>query len=628
MANSGDDGTDKSFPVNFVPCMSPRACSSAVSTDSVASVPDSIQPEEEHRYVELSHPAQLLSGLRDLQNRTQFCDVIISVDGQEFPCHKVVLSAFSQYFRAMFGGGLAESQQRKVSLNGVEPAMVQTLIDYGYTSEVVITRQNVQSLLSAANLLEIIPVKEACCLYLEKNMDELNCVGIHCFAELHACSELQQKSKVYILHHFQSVWQHEEFLELTKVKLVEILSDDDLNIDNEEIVYHAAVRWLDHDVGNRRNGFESVLECVRLPLVSCYFIHDHVESHEVIKCSQACQKLVKEAKDFHLLQDRRAEFSSPRTKVRKSSDKTEVIVAVGGEDDKVVLRSVETYDPNTLSWKPLACLPFAISKHGIVSAGDSYLFLAGGEYPDGSANKSVMRYDPCLDVWTEVAPMNIARSELGLVMLDGFMYAIGGWDGNVRLDSVEYYNIETNVWTIIPPMKIALTSPACVSLNGMLYVTGGAVLEDGDGIDIVQLFNPRTQTWSEMRSMKIPRSGSGACVLDGKIYVIGGWHASTENTKRVECYDPKMNTWIERCPLHERRYRPGVAVVGGKIYACGGEEGWDRYHDTIECYDPITDSWEIIGEMQTSRSWLSCVSMVIRKDLIGKDRNTTHQCTV
>lgn len=57
-------------------------------------------------------------------------------------------------------------------------------------------------------------------------------------------------------------------------------------------------------------------------------------------------------------------------------------------------------------------------------------------------------------------------------MLDGFMYAIGGWDGNVRLDSVEYYNIETNVWTMIPPMKIALTSPACVSLNGMLYVTG------------------------------------------------------------------------------------------------------------------------------------------------------------
>ena len=47
-------------------------------------------------------------------------------------------------------------------------------------------------------------------------------------------------------------------------------------------------------------------------------------------------------------------------------------MAVGGEDDKVVLRSVETFDPNTLTWKPLACLPFAISKHGLVSVGKAF----------------------------------------------------------------------------------------------------------------------------------------------------------------------------------------------------------------------------------------------------------------
>lgn len=47
-------------------------------------------------------------------------------------------------------------------------------------------------------------------------------------------------------------------------------------------------------------------------------------------------------------------------------------MAVGGEDDKVVLRSVETFDPITLTWKPLACLPFAISKHGLVSVGEVF----------------------------------------------------------------------------------------------------------------------------------------------------------------------------------------------------------------------------------------------------------------
>lgn len=52
-----------------------------------------------------------------------------------------------------------------------------------------------------------------------------------------------------------------------------------------------------------------------------------------------------------------------------------------------------------------------------------------------------------------------------------------------------------------------------------------------------------------------------------------------------------------------------------------------RYHDTIECYDPETDSWEIVGEMQSSRSWLSCVSLVLHKDVLNRDRHT-HHCTV
>lgn len=57
-------------------------------------------------------------------------------------------------------------------------------------------------------------------------------------------------------------------------------------------------------------------------------------------------------------------------------------------------------------------------------------------------------------------------------MLDGHVYAIGGWDGCGRLDSVERYNPQLNTWTFIPSMKIALTSPAVVAHRGILYVTG------------------------------------------------------------------------------------------------------------------------------------------------------------
>ena len=58
---------------------------------------------------------------------------------------------------------------------------------------------------------------------------------------------------------------------------------------------------------------------------------------------------------------------------------------------------------------------------------------------------------------------------------------------------------------------------------------------------------------------------------------LGGWHASTENTNKVERYNFELDYWETKHSMLEKRYRPGVAVINGKIYICGGEEGWDRY---------------------------------------------------
>jgi len=63
------------------------------------------------------------------------------------------------------------------------------------------------------------------------------------------------------------------------------------------------------------------------------------------------------------------------TTVTTATGTAEVIVTVGGEDDKVVLRSVESFDPLTNQWKNLACLPFAVSKHGLVVSGEINLKL-------------------------------------------------------------------------------------------------------------------------------------------------------------------------------------------------------------------------------------------------------------
>ena len=94
-----------------------------------------------------------------------------------------------------------------------------------------------------------------------------------------------------------------------------------------------------------------------------------VARNPAVSESSECRQLVEEARLYHLLPDRRSTVCCERTRARRSAGTIQVIVSVGGEDDKVVLRSVEFWDPGTKIWKTLACLPFAVSKHGLVVSG-------------------------------------------------------------------------------------------------------------------------------------------------------------------------------------------------------------------------------------------------------------------
>ncbi|CAL4126360.1 unnamed protein product, partial [Meganyctiphanes norvegica] len=191
-------------------------------------------PTDECRFLDAAHSETVLQGLNDMRNNGHFCDVTLSVDGQTFPVHKAVLASFSPYFRAMFLSNLAESQQEHITLSGVDAGMVSLLLDYAYTSAITITKNNVQSLLSASNLLEVAAVRESCCRFLERHIDASNCVGIHCFAEAHACHELTKKAKAYTLRNFSNIVTGDEWLSLPVEKVVELISADELEVGREE----------------------------------------------------------------------------------------------------------------------------------------------------------------------------------------------------------------------------------------------------------------------------------------------------------------------------------------------------------------------------------------------------------
>ena len=74
------------------------------------------------------------------------------------------------------------------------------------------TEENVQSLLPAANLLQLTDVRDACCEFLQSQLHPTNCLGIRAFADLHGCLELLTSTESYIERHFTEVTNNTRFI--------------------------------------------------------------------------------------------------------------------------------------------------------------------------------------------------------------------------------------------------------------------------------------------------------------------------------------------------------------------------------------------------------------------------------
>ena len=68
---------------------------------------------------------------------------------------RLVLSAMSDYFSAMFTNDVREATEREIRLEGVDPDALQALVVYMYTGKVELMEETVENLLSTACLLQV-----------------------------------------------------------------------------------------------------------------------------------------------------------------------------------------------------------------------------------------------------------------------------------------------------------------------------------------------------------------------------------------------------------------------------------------------------------------------------------------
>ncbi|XP_075365459.1 kelch-like protein 3 isoform X4 [Mycteria americana] len=534
---------------------------------------EAAEDEKDQRTVTVnpSHMRKAFKVMNELRSKRLLCDVVIVAETVEMEAHRVVLAACSPYFCAMFTGDMSESKAKKIEIKDVDGQTLRKLIDYIYTAEIEVTEENVQVLLPAASLLQLMDVRKNCCDFLQSQLHPTNCLGIRAFADVHACTELLQQANAYAEQHFPEVMLGEEFLSLSLDQVCSLISSDKLTVSSEEKT---------------------------------------VEEEALIKNNNTCKDFLIEAMKYHLLPlDQRQLIKNPRTKPRTPVSLPKVMIVVGGQAPKAI-RSVECYDFEEERWDQVAELPSRRCRAGVV-------FMAGNVYAVGGFNgslrvRTVDVYDGVKDQWTSIASMQERRSTLGAAVLNDLLYAVGGFDGSTGLASVEAYSYKTNEWFFVAPMNTRRSSVGVGVVEGKLYAVGGYDGASRQCLSTVEQYNPATNEWTYVADMSTRRSGAGVGVLSGLLYATGG-HDGPLVRKSVEVYDPGTNTWKQVADMNMCRRNAGVCAVNGLLYVVGGDDGSCNLA-SVEYYNPITDKWTLLPtSMSTGRSYAGVA--VIHKPL-------------
>ncbi|XP_060870649.1 kelch-like protein 2 [Metopolophium dirhodum] len=536
------------------------------------------------------HSDRILEGLQSLRKNEVLCDIRFKTDdGSIVFGHKNVLMVASPYFEAMFNN-FDGINKDLVSIRELDSTILQILLDYIYTGELIMTNENVQVLLPAANILQLDFVKAACAEFLQKQLDASNCLGIRAFADLHNCTELLSSSEAFIKKEFLEMVKSDEFLSLSFEDVVKIISCNDLAVPYEEKVFESVIKWVKQDLDQRKDFLTELMEHVRLPMIASRpDIFINIVNESLLKNNPKCNEYVIEAFHFNL-QKSVQHFTIPQTircTPRQFGDSRKVILMFNRSDTSPKCYT-EWYDPATKLREKAPGINDCRQLAGLGVIRDQFVFVVGGV--NNLCSQSVSMLDVSLrsPSWVPMANMVVKRQRLGVAVLNDCIYAVGGGNLDNPLNCVEVFDVSIQKWRLVASMSTERRDFGVGVLNNHLYAVGGAAGKNRC-LKSVEYYDPTLDTWTPVAEMSVCRQGVGVGVLDGVLYAIGGYNG--KDLKSVEIYRPSDGVWSSVADMEICRFRPGVAVLDGLLYVIGGESAVGSMNDNIEIYNPKTNTW-------------------------------------
>ncbi|XP_042529188.1 kelch repeat and BTB domain-containing protein 12 isoform X1 [Dipodomys spectabilis] len=599
------------------------------------------------------HSLNLLNRIKNMKEFAEMIDVVLIAEEEKFPCHRLVLAAFSPYFKAMFTCGLLECTQREVVLHDITAESVSVILNYMYSAALEISNTNVQTVAVAAYFMQMEEVFSVCQKYMMDHMDASNCVGIHYFANQIGAEDLSDQSKKYLYQHFAEVSLHEEILDIEVHQLLALIKSDDLNISREESILDLVLRWVNHNQELRKEHLVELLKQVRLELINPSFLRQALKRNTMLLCDAGCIDIIQNA------------FKASKTpqqhplNLRYGMETTSLLLCIGNNASGIRSRH-RNYGDASFCFDPVSRKTYFISSPkygdglGTVCTGvvmENNTVIVAGEASASrlsrQKNKNVEIYR-CLKQMSLIVfqhsicyspvPKNTKYHDRGnqfweklcttefrelyaLGSIQNDLYVVGGQmkikNQYLITNCVDKYSVERDSWKRVSPLPLQLACHAVLTVNNKLYVIGGWTPqmdlpeEEPDRLSNKLLrYDPTQDQWQELPPMQYSKYRFSAAVASGEIYVLGGIGCLGRDRGQVrkclevvEIYNPDGGFWREGpsmpTPLLSLRTNStNAGAVDGKLYVCGGFHGADR-HEVISKeileLDPWENQWNVVA---------------------------------
>lgn len=523
--------------------------------------------ETGNSYTHHDLPAEVMSKLNLFREERKFCDFIIETDDLKFYAHRSQLAACSDYFKVMLATDSLESKQGKVTFREITASTMDIVLEFCYTSKIVLTTTNIQEVLYAASFLQIDSLISLAVAFIRARIDTDNCIGVMSVAERCNLVDLYELALNICLEKFSAVADNEEFLDLDCDTLSRILSHEQLDVHDDKVVFDSIIRWIAADVAHRKSKLKELLPCVRLVNLKSDILVD-ISRHQYVRESAECRQFVEIAKDYLLL--------------------------------KAQGLSLNGISP---TFDELATLE---TRPRIPQREKQRIYALGGWTNEYKPTRTMEIYNPYTDKWEEGPPMTKKRCGVGAAIIEKSLYAVGGHDGTHYLDCIERFDIETGTWhQDVAPMLKGRTSVGVVALGGYLYTIGGQTTQEP--VADVERYDPKRNIWERLAPMHEKRLGAGVAVLNGKIYVVGGFTNGFLGS--VEIYYPESDCWKQAEILNpSKRKHLGCAALDDYIVAVGGRSETGEL-DVVEKFNEQGTDLSIMPSMEVARSGIGLVHL-------------------